>query len=43
MNREKLIRALDEIDMWEPSDESVVETIRKIRQAQSENPVANHQ
>jgi len=33
-NSEKLMQALDEIETWEPGDESVVETIRKIRQAQ---------
>ena len=34
-NNEKLMQALDEVETWEPGDESVVETIRKIRQAQA--------
>lgn len=34
-NSEKLMQAFDEIETWEPCDEPVVETIRKIRQAQA--------
>ena len=34
-NSEKLMQALDKIETWEAGDESVVETIRKIRQAQA--------
>ena len=34
-NREKLVQAIDDIETWEHSDEPVVETIRKIREAQS--------
>ncbi len=34
-NCEKLIGALDNIAPWEPTDEPVVDTIRKIRQAQA--------
>ena len=33
-NSEKMMQALDEVETWEPGEESVVETIRKIRQAQ---------
>ena len=33
-NCEKLMQAIDEVETWEAGDESVVETIRKIRQAQ---------
>ena len=34
-NREKLVQAIDNIETWEPTDEPIVETIRKIREAQS--------
>ena len=34
-NSEKLMQALDEVESWETGDETVVETIRKIRQAQA--------
>ncbi|EGG94898.1 hypothetical protein IMCC1989_2168 [gamma proteobacterium IMCC1989] len=35
MNRDKLIEAIDNIETWEPSSESVVDTIRKIRESHS--------
>ncbi|NOZ11185.1 MAG: hypothetical protein GXP09_09125 [Gammaproteobacteria bacterium] len=34
-NRDKLVQAIDDVEAWEPTDEPVVETIRKIREAQS--------
>jgi hypothetical protein len=34
-NRDKLVQAIDDIETWEPTDEPIVETIRKIREAQS--------
>ena len=39
-NRDKLVQAIDDIDTWGPTDEPVVETIRKIREAQTD-PVRN--
>lgn len=34
-NRDKLVRAIDDIETWKPTDEPIAETIRKIREAQS--------
>lgn len=34
-NRNRLVQAIDDVETWAATDESVVETIRKIREAQS--------